>query len=483
MTFESFTKRTTDIIKKHDEKLVVVYNPTTELLGLMPHLAKLEDYVLVEGHEAQWCATLSSIMRHRYVRNLGLPVQAMTGIFHELWGDCGTVKNEARLMYEIGEMLSHHFRVSIGDDVEPHGRLNNAKTDLVAVAFRRVKDLSLPAARPCRDIAVVFPGRHTYAHLAVMFRNTNNRYELEPNGLAGATKLLTDTHQQFDVLDEELAVMLADEFNLIILPETGSLDAEVADKIRQFVKNGGALLATGNSSLSRDGFALSDVLGVVFDGKSLPYSAAYFALEDFDQYMPDIDCVSYGSFLSVTTDTADAKAFVIAPSGGGKRYAVRNAGPPAGRLDSPAITHNRYGKGEVIYIATDLFRQFFSKDYHGHRTLLDNIINSLQKQRLLSAQAPTSIVVNAMQTDDSTYLHLTSYHTGHQGGTFSVISDYPPPLDVKVRIHAPASGEVVPLTNLEIEVARDGEYLEISCRGVSTHEVIRIDGKAGRTGE
>jgi len=473
---ENFAERVMDlIIKEQSKELLITYNPSTDLLGNMPSLARYENVVALGGHEAGW-GNIQMPMYARYVRNLSLPVLGQTGIFHKRWGDFGTIKHEAQLRYELAERLAHHFSISVGDHLRPRGVLNEQKYKIIGKAFKEVKKLALPEAVPVRDIAIVYPGNHQYIVSLKDITTEKNTYIQKESGLVGAIKFLCDTHQQFDVLDEELADKLLNKFKLVIFPETGILDPKIIKAIRLFVKDGGALLVTGDSSLNKEGFfGLGDVLGLRYRGL-LPYSSAFISLKDYEQGVPEIETVSYSGFLSVALEGALAKAYVVVSSAGGKLYTVRSDGPPERFLDAPAITYNRFGKGEVVYIGTDLFTQYYSRDYHGHRALLNNIITSLQKVRILSAPtAPASVNLNAMNTAEGMYVHLTNYHSDPVGGTLPRITSWPPPMDVTIRVYAPEAKKVIPITDVKIEFEHDKDYIQITLHSIKTHEIIRIE--------
>jgi hypothetical protein len=85
-------------------------------------------------------------------------------------------------------------------------------------------------------------------------------------------------------------------------------------------------------------------------------------------------------------------------------------------VDVPAITHNEYGDGEAVYVGTSLFEQYYESGYHGHKRLLENALYDVRDERAYLVEAPTSIEVNAMRTDDAVYLHIVNYHAGRPEG-------------------------------------------------------------------
>lgn len=370
---------------------------------------------------------------------------------------------------------------SVGDHMRPRGVLEDTKYKVIGEAFKFVKDLNLPLeAKPLRDIAIVYPGSYDSA-MFTEGRGDAEVFEWPPaNGLSGSTKLLCDTHQQFDVLTQEQALDLINEYNLIVLPEAGELKPEMVEAIRGFVNNGGSLVATGNSSFSKGKFELGDVLGIRYLSEG-PYdsnSSIFLRLYDYDKGMPEgIDFKAYGGYIQVVPeDGAEVKAHVVAPSAGGRFYTGIYKGGPAERLlDSPGIVYNKYGKGQAIYVATPLFTSYYQYAYHGHKTLLDNIITSLQNVRVLDAEAPASVRLNVMNTDEGMFVHVVNYYADDGGSTIPRINSWPPAMDITVKVFAPSAKKVTPVTNAKFDVKLEDGYVNIKLHAISAYEVLKIN--------
>lgn len=264
---------------------------------------------------------------------------------------------------------------------------------------------------------------------------------------------------------------------MAVLPETGAIDPALAETIREFVADGGSLLVTGDSSLHDGEFRLGDVLGISYDGR-YPYSTTYIDLQEYDEEVPAMECVSYDGFHRVVPDSATVMADIVAPTterSETRRFSHYQA-PPERTLDLPAITHNQYGDGEAVYVGTSLFTQYYDEDYHVHRTILDNVLSSLQTRPTVELDAPTSVAVNLMSTSDARYAHFTNYHSARPGA-------YLPQIDtrgetttsVTARVLAPDMGTATPVTDASVSTDRDGEYLEIDIEDVHFHEIVRID--------
>lgn len=469
---QNFAARTTDLIKSHDQNQVVVYNHKLAP-GLTSSLADSMDYLLIESLPVGW-GYMHTPMSVRYSRNFDKPVQGMTGAFHEVWGDFGTVKHESQLKYELAMSLAHHISVSVGDQLLPRGELESAKYDVIRNAFEFAKERALPDAEPVRDVAVITPGD----------TDPSGAESIDPreptpraNSGVGAAKLLCETHQQFDILDEPLAQSLLEEagFGTVILPSTGALESETVRAVRSFVEDGGGLIATNTSSVSADGeFALGDVLGIERRGR-LPYSSGYIDLEDYTEGVPDVSCVSYDGFQSIALDGATSRAQVVAPTterSETRRFSHHQA-PPEREIDVPAITHNAYGEGAAVYIGTPLFDQYYESTYHGHRRLLENVLGDVRNGRSYAATAPANVEVNAMRTDEAIYLHFVNYCAGRPGAGLPQIGEVVPVSDVSVTVYDDVR-EVVPVTEVNIDTERLNDSVHLTLDSVDLHEIVKL---------
>lgn len=128
-----------------------------------------------------------------------------------------------------------------------------------------------------------------------------------------------------------------DTYRMLLVPETALLDEKLMGDVREYVHNGGKVLAFGHASLfdpkgeKRADFGLGDVFGVKLTG-SLP---GYKQLA----HAPGSALTSPMSLnpgaLAVQTTTGKALA----------RW--RHAG------DSPAIVENRFGAGRSLYVSAE----------------------------------------------------------------------------------------------------------------------------------
>jgi hypothetical protein len=140
-------------------------------------------------------------------------------------------------------------------------------------------------------------------------------------------------------------------------------------------------------------------------------------------------------------------------------------------VDVPAITHNEYGDGEAVYVGTSLFEQYYESGYHGHKRLLENALYDVRDERAYLVEAPTSIEVNAMRTDDAVYLHIVNYHAGRPEGDIPQITDVIPVSDVTVNVHEDVREAT---TDVRVDVKRRDDGIRLELDSVEIHEIVEL---------
>ena len=176
-------------------------------------------------------------LSQRYARTTGHDSLGMTGKFHTSWGDFQSYKNAEALQFECFQMLALNAKCSIGDQLHPTGRLDQATYDLVGPVYREVarKEPWCRGARPLTDIGVF-----------TLEEFTGERLTAET---VAAVRMLQEGGHQFDVVDSETNW---DGYRLLILPDAVTLDEGLARKVADYLAGGGKLIASFESGLTPD---------------------------------------------------------------------------------------------------------------------------------------------------------------------------------------------------------------------------------------
>ena len=180
------------------------------------------------------------------------------------------------------------------------------------------------------------------------------------NGVRGALELLSYLGRPLESIPESrLAPEFLGRFDTFVLPEVEVLSDRHAELIRNWVREGGTLVATYRCGLldenyrSRGNFAISEVLGVDYGSEVSQYAENYLEQGGDTFGFP-------GSYLNVRRTTAKEMLrhrlpMMVQDMAKNKWY---NWGPPpAGRETAgPGFTVNHFGRGLAMYFSMPLFR-------------------------------------------------------------------------------------------------------------------------------
>ena len=213
------------------------------------------------------------------------------------------------------------------------------------------------------------------------------------DAVIGWTRILREAHIPFSVVTNANLDQLKN-YRAVLLPNVLEMTAEQADQFRKFVEAGGALYASGPSSLDRfdkngPRFLLEDVFGVrytgtvggklsesvggaggSFSGEATPeaWRTSWTYLSPKDEAVQKADVAAEGVQLSRTHAEGDgaARREVLAtitlpfapPAQGrpiGSRFGAIHSNPPALTPGTdPGIVWNTFGKGKAVWVAAPI---------------------------------------------------------------------------------------------------------------------------------
>ncbi len=225
-------------------------------------------------------------------------------------------------------------------------------------------------------------------------------------------------------VEEHLPVAVINDWNLndadlsrykvLILPNTACLDAQQVEAIDRFVRNGGGLVASLDTSLfdeygtPRDDFALADVLGVSYRGipdatgsskESLDVNFAMSIGPDywekrksvFDFQQDASSFLNQGKMKTYVGDdpvTFKGAAVKVAARRGSTAIGILRAKSLAGAPALPGVVTHAHGKGRVAYLAAGFDSAYYLYPYPYQRLILKNAIQ-------WAAAAPAPMTVEA----------------------------------------------------------------------------------------
>jgi hypothetical protein len=236
------------------------------------------------------------------------------------------------------------------------------------------------------------------------------------NGLENA---LLEHHIPFDLLPPKGEF---DKYQLVVLQDGVCMDYGVAERLRHFVKNGGTLLAEGHASLLDErgdkhaDFVLADVLGLNFKGYSPHVDANYLTVSEpsVATDLPDYPLNVEGGAILVKTTTARVLGRLVYPAANRMEYRTLEAhNCPGETTPHPAITSNRFGKGEAVYVAAALGRHILLRGDMEPWTkqLAANLVRHLVSRPLYRTDAPAGVEVVFNRQGGRYIVHFLNYYS------------------------------------------------------------------------
>ncbi len=226
-----------------------------------------------------------------------------------------------------------------------------------------------------------------------------------------------------------------DGFRVLCLANEASLSSHQAERIRQFVKAGGGLIATQETSLyddradKRNDFALADVFGVRYERS---VDIAREGRLTFERSHPVTASLAGNTIRYenqphpvVRVTTGRAVAFLEAP------------GLSAGAI--PAAVVSAYGKGRAVYIPARLDAMQCDTLLAAVESLMGNAVRWASRDRLpVQVDHDDAIGVTLFDQPGGRVLHLMNY----SGETKNSFTQVEPLCDIPIAVRLPPAKRV-----------------------------------------
>ncbi|GAA3085306.1 hypothetical protein JOF29_002943 [Kribbella aluminosa] len=353
------------------------------------------------------------------MRNLapGELTEFMTSRTTNLNHHCST-KSEHEMLIEACAAVAYGSAFLFIDAIDPSGNLNPRTYDRIGQVFTKTKVFDRwTGGEPLEDVAVLYSDASRIDPTQVGgHEGTGGPSTPHQRAVIGISRMLRRLHVPFGVLTHKTLATRIDKFKVLVLPEAVRLTDEACEVVRQFVRRGGAVYASGGAGLLQadgrrlDDFLLADVFGCsmigVEDGEGIYYRPATESLtaaSGADPYLPATPVRGWTPRVRLSGGEALATlnlpyGYPTPRSAPGHDFASIHSSPPWQESpENPTLVVNRYGAGTAVYSTCAIE----SERSEAHQEFLAVILREVLELRpRLAAEAhPDVWVIGADQPD------------------------------------------------------------------------------------
>lgn len=464
---EKSTALATQEHMKQIRALVAKYHPNaTIFFNATPHinntsvfkeqLYKFNTQQELEDLPTTWGGYDKLPIEAKYHLANGSQVVAMSGKFHKAWGEFGGFKDADAIKYEAAAMISNGAACNFGDQLHPSGLMDMETYRNIGEAYKYVEKIE------------------QYGLGGVPVSRLGLWLSLDAAADYGMANILLETHNDFIIANDKNL----NKLELLILPSKATLTSQQAVLINNWVKNGGKLIAFGNSVLDETKTKVSINIGAEYVG--LPnFKFDYTKIKTgIGNKIVSSPFLNYESALKVKPTTAKVLAAVIEPYFGrtyGKYSSHRETPYRLEEAEQPAVIQNN----NVIYFAHNLDQLYYKNAVRLHRQLVSNAINLLYTAPNLSVKnLPSAGRVSFLhQASQKRYVAHLLYSPGLQRGDVMVIEDFLPVPNAEIEINV--SEKIKNVTqipqNNKLTFTQIGNIIKVSVPSFTMHTAVVLN--------
>lgn len=334
----------------------------------------------------------------------------------------------------------------------------NAFNETEAYQFVKTNEKILEQHVPVANIGIYYskPTRISY-------RKKSEEEDHFGTDIRGMEMVMMENHIPHDfILDDLVSTERLSKYKVILLPNVRCMADSEIEVLKEYVRNGGNLIATYATSLydqdgkERKNYGLSDVFGVSYAGKkenTRRDNYQYILNKKHPVVVPDsaqTELLFNAGFTALCKPTKEADVICTwVPT-------IQNQPPDKSWVEKfstefPTVVENKYGSGKVLYFANQPDLMSFQVGHPDPRNLL---------LRSIRYFAGTSIPVET-NAPSSVNIGLTKSLLKPGQYILSLVNTTSGP----VR----PTREIIPVSNIKVKLRLDG-------RSVSSHKVLRCQG-------
>jgi len=402
--------------------------------------------------------------------------------------DAPNMKSLDHLRSEAFTALANGGGVMLFDIMFPDGTVQAPMWERIARVFEEIRAREpWLGGEPVKSVAVLYSERSR-----VWYGRADRRRRYDDH-FFGACRALIEDHVPYDIIVDLDKETLAG-YQVLVAPNAACLSAEEVETIRAFVRAGGGLVCTGETSRWSEAgesgdYQLGDVLGISYVSDTGVYSKVYsrFDLESpvAGRLPADGYITSRGPLAQVELRGAEALARIVFPLAEptADKFVNIMTNPPAVPSDWPACTLHSFGKGRAIYFAGGIDRDYVDLSFPELRYVLTDAVRHAAATPLkVELQAPASVELAAWEREGGKQLvvHLVNcqpevgrdlYHSRH------LITEIIPVhgLELTVRADQPVRAVHLQPANTPLAFAQEGRAVTVQIERLDCHAMVVFD--------
>ena len=327
---------------------------------------------------------------------------------------------------------------------------------------------------PSADVMIYY-SKSTRIH----FGNDNPASDRFGSAVQGIERMCRDNHIQYGFLpDESLSAERLKNVKVLVMPNVASLSDHEAEMIREYVRNGGRLLATFETSLydgsgqAREDFALGDVFGVSHTGVTMDTAMdCYQWIHDHSiilaERMKDTRMLINNGETLLTGIVSPQARIVCSYMPRIVNQSPEMAWDPEEEMitDHPTVVVNSFGEGKAVYFANQPDRMNHLMGHPDFNDLLHGAVKYLlDGETMVSTDAPASVHVWVNETAGQEKEQYVVSLVNLTGGPGRPLRSLSPVYDIEVTLALPPGkswNSRVLKQDGNVEVAQKGDRVTI----------------------
>ena len=303
----------------------------------------------------------------------------------------------------------------------------------------------------------------------------------------GYYQALIEARIPFEMVhDRLLDAAHVDPFKVLIFPNVAALSARQCDEIREFVKRGGSIVATHETSLydewgnRRADFGLADLFGASYDGAvDARMQNSYLQLGERHPILHGLD--NAGRIINgvsrVHTRTIGSypnPPLTLIPSY--PDLPMEEVFPRVSRSGIPEVFVRELGKSRVVYFPWDIDRTFWEILAADHGTLMRNAVDwATNEPRPVTVTGPGVLDVTIWRQKESLTVHLVNLTNPMmmKGPIREFIPS--PPQEVTIRVPAKPKRVRLLVSAHQPAVREAAGEVTLTVPSILDHEVIAVE--------